>query len=125
MNESYDLGGDVLYEVDDELGEVRSTWPDGKSVNGVYQYTAEDVARARSLGYQGSDDQVCEGMHRDHDLAHHLVMRAVGFDSSVILRRIAEGKDKHPAGLGQLEERLAFLVQRVANEGLHAVARAT
>lgn len=112
----------MLYEVDDEQGHVQSIWPDGKCCTGIYQYTAEDVARARSLGYEGSDAEVCESLHREHDLAHHLVMQALGWPSSVVLRMAAEGYGSFPVGVYQLEERLAFLVQRVSNIGLQAVA---
>jgi hypothetical protein len=113
--------GAVLYEIDDEHGCVQSLWPDGKCVNGVFNYTEEDVQRARKLGYEGGDADVCEQMHREHDLAHHLVMQAIGWDSSLVLRRIAEGCDTHPPGLGQLEERLAFLLQRASNVGITGI----
>jgi hypothetical protein len=116
---SFDLG-DVTYTI--EPGRVVSMWPDGQTVCGDFQYRQEDVARARALGYQGSDREVCEQLHAEHDLAHHLVAQALGWPSSVVLRMAAEGHDRFPVGVYQLEERLAFLVQRVGNVGLRAVA---
>lgn len=120
-NETLRLG-EVLYEIDDEQGHVQSIWPDGKRLIGAYSYDEEDVARARSLGYTGTDLEVCAALHREHDLAHHLVAQALGWPSSMVLRLAAEGHETFPVGVYQLEERLAFLVQRVSNIGIPAVA---
>ena len=109
--------GSVLYEVDDELGHVQSLWPDGKCATGVYQYDDEDEARARSLGYEGTREEVCAALHRDHDALHHLVAQALGWDSSVVLRLAAEGRETFPVGMYQLEERMAFLVAAAMNKG--------
>jgi hypothetical protein len=121
---AYDLG-DVVYTVDPDSRRVVSCWPDGRETVGTFSYTEEDIARARALGYQGSDAQVCEQLHAEHDLAHHLVAQALGWPSSVVLRMAAEGRTRFPVGVYQLEERLAFLVQRVGNVGLRQVAAQT
>ncbi len=114
----------LRYEVDEQARTVRSVFPDGTEALGVASFTAEDVARARSLGYQGSDDEAAWAMHREHDLAHHLAMRALGWPWSQVLWFVAHGQtQRFPAGVYQTEERLAFLLQRAGNEGLLALVR--
>lgn len=113
---AYHLPGGVLYEVDDEQFHVATTFPDGKVATGVAQFEDEDEARARGLGYEGTRPDVCWSMHRDHDLLHTIVAQAAGWPYSMVLWASAHAVE-HPAGFGNAEERMVFLVTRALNLG--------
>lgn len=111
----------VTYEIDDDRERVRSRFPDGTSCLGVASFTAEDHARAEALGYGRGHDAVWQ-MHREHDLAHHLVAQALGWPYSIVLHRAANCLTEFPVGVYATEERMSFLVQRAANVGVCALA---
>lgn len=118
MTEIIHLGA-VRYEINDD--HVASVFPDGSVCHGVFTFTDEDEARARALGYHGSSDQACWRMHRDHDLAHHLVAQALGWSYSQVLHMAAQGATSFPVGVYATEERMAFLVARAANVGVRGL----
>lgn len=111
------------YEIDDEARTVRSVFMDGTSCYGVASFTKEDRARAAALGYGVGTDAVWR-MHREHDLAHHLVARALGWDHSMVLWLSAQGRSGFPVGVYATEERMSFLVQRAAQVGVEGCALA-
>lgn len=111
--------GAVRYEIHDS--HVTSLFPDGTVCHGVFTFTGEDEARARALGYLGTSPDVCRQLHRDHDLAHHLVAQALGWPHSQVLHLAAHGATTFPAGVYATEERMAFLVARAANVGVRGL----
>lgn len=105
------------FTIDDEARQVETIFDDGKNVVGTPNQDDESIARARSLGYEGSDAEVVWRMTRHHDLVHHLVAEAEGQPWSVVMHAVANGYEI-PPGVGEREERLVFLVQRLLNVGL-------
>lgn len=107
----------LVYEIDDEAEVVRSVWPDGMDLVAVAVPGPETEARAAALGYSGR--RAVWEMTAEHDLAHHLVARALGLPWSVHLRCVAEGRRSRD---GAREEPLALLLQRIGRDGLLAAA---
>jgi hypothetical protein len=97
-------------------GWVRTTLPDGSPIYAVPGETAEDVARAHSLGYDGN----VWAMTRDHDRIHALLAHAFGLPESPALRQTLTGVQSELAGA---EECAVLAIQRWVNlcrkEGLN------
>lgn len=106
--------GRVLYTVDHDRKIVTSAWPDGTTLVSVSPYDDESTARARALGYEGSDDHVRWQMTVYHDACHHVYATALGLPSSEHLYAIARG-ERSPEG--DQEERAVLLLQRAMNVG--------
>jgi hypothetical protein len=114
VTETLSLPNGLVYEIHD--GFVRSVFPDGAEAVGVFDYSPESLARADALGYL--DATV---MHREHDLAHHLVAQALGHPWSPVLHALARGQQPR-ARHAFVEERMALLVARAANVGVRGLA---
>lgn len=93
---------------------VITKFSDGAVLHAHPNYGDEDIARARALGYIGTDQEAVDAMTRDHDMIHSLVAEARGFIWSEALHGAATGRGY--AG-GEDEERIVFLIQRLLNEG--------
>lgn len=89
-------------------GWVRTTLPDGTEVRAHPNYGHEDVARARSLGYQGD----VWGMTLDHDRMHAQLATALGLKESPALRATALGQASELTGA---EEEMVLAAQRFVN----------
>lgn len=113
MNETCRLPNGVLYEIDDDHCYVQTIFPDGGAQTGVPRFDPEDIERARSLGYQGTDHDAVWAMTRDHDLIHSLVAYCIDEGESHALRYHTRGVQQK--GRIPLEERLCFLIQRALN----------
>jgi hypothetical protein len=103
------LPNGVMYEIDDENLKVKSVFPDGSELIGIASLEEDDVNRARALGYMDAWQ-----MHRHHDLLHHIVCQAMGWPYSIVLWMIANNLSI-PPGIGNIEERIVFLVTRALN----------
>lgn len=99
--------GFTLVEVFAE-GFVRTRLPDGTVIHAVPGDTAEDVARAHSLGYAGDT----WAMTRDHDRLHALLCHALGLEESPALRATARREESELAGA---EECAVLAIQRFVN----------
>jgi hypothetical protein len=88
---------------------VRTLFDDGEHCDGVPTFTEEDVARAVTLGYEGTADGVWK-MHQEHDLLHSVVAEAAGGTYSAALRYEIK---KPRVGIIPMEERVVFLVQKL------------
>jgi hypothetical protein len=106
MNEAFKFPNGVLVEIDDEQEHVATYFPDGHYTPAVANGSTEDIARARSLGYAGTDEEVVWKMTRDHDVLHSAIANAIdeGFSKAL-----------HGGEGGLIEERLVFLLQRALN----------
>jgi hypothetical protein len=114
---TYRFQDGLTVTVDDTARTVTSKFPDGLELRAVASVTVEDAARARELGYTGTDTEAAWAMHAEHDLLHHVVARAEGWPYSMVLRQVAlEQTAAH--GFGGREERLVFLLARALNKGL-------
>lgn len=107
-------------EIDDEAQRVRTTFADGSELVATPQHDAESIARARSLGYTGTDEEVVWGLTRDHDLLHSLLAEAQGLGASPTLHAVARGARVDPVA-ADMEERAVLLIQRLLNVGLAGV----
>lgn len=106
--------GRVLYTVDHDAKVVTSTWQDGTTLVSIPPYDDESTARARALGYEGSDEEVRWQMTVYHDACHHVYATALGLPSSEHLYAIACGERSAD---GDQEERAVLLLQRAMNVG--------
>lgn len=114
----------TLVEVDEQARTVTTTFADGARLTASPSMDAENVARARALGYRGSDGDVVWAMTRDHDPLHTVLTEAQGWDTSMTLWMAA-----HPAVVAtgevrlemEREERTVLLIQRLMNVGLAPV----
>lgn len=106
--------------IDDDAKTVTTTFPDGIQLVAAPRMDSESVARARTLGYQGSDEEAVWAMCRDHDVLHTLLADAQGWDRSATLYGVAAG---HPCDrrLASVEEAIVLLMQRLANVGVAGV----
>lgn len=93
-----------------------STFPDGaRLVADTWPQSSEQHLRADALGYGVTTDAVVE-MNRDHDLAHHVVARALGYPACPLLQAQAAGHQFQGITLDTRDiEALALLVQRAVN----------
>jgi hypothetical protein len=107
-------------EIDDDARRAETIFNDGSRVAAAPVMDDENVARARALGYEGSDADAVWAMTRHHDLVHTLMAEAEGWPWSPTLHAVANGYSL-PPGTSQREERLVFLVQRLLNVGLDDV----
>lgn len=80
----------------------------------------EFVARARSLGYSGSDEAAVWATTADHDVLHTAMAEAQGNPWSARLHAVAHGYALAPDAVEQ-EERLVLLAQRLKNAGLRHI----
>ena len=108
--------------IDDTARRVTTVFDTGGRVLAAPVPGVEHVARARALGYQGSDPEVLWAMCRDHDLLHTVLAVNEGYPWSATLHAVGH-RYQLPPGLAEAEERRVFVVQRMLNEGLAAVAR--
>jgi hypothetical protein len=108
------------FEIDDERRRAETIFADGSRLPAAPVMDAENIARARALGYSGSDDEAVWAMTRHHDLVHTVIAEAEGWPYSPTLHAVANGYEL-PPGASQREERLVFLVQRLMNVGLEEV----
>lgn len=108
------------FEIDDDLRRAETIFDDGSRVPAAPVMDDENIARARALGYTGSDDEAVWAMTRHHDLVHTVIAEAEGWPYSPTLHAVANGYEL-PPGTSQREERLVFLVQRLMNVGLEEV----
>jgi hypothetical protein len=108
------------FEIDDDARRAETIFNDGSRVAAAPVMDDENVARARALGYEGSDADAVWAMTRHHDLVHTLMAEAEGWPWSPTLHAVANGYSL-PPGTSQREERLVFLVQRLLNVGLDDV----
>jgi hypothetical protein len=109
-------------EIDDDNRRARTLFDDGSELPAAPVMDAENIARARSLGYEGTDEEAVWAMTRHHDLVHSLLAEAEGFPFSLTLHSVANGYEL-PPGMAQREERIVFLIQRLLNVGLAEVLR--
>jgi hypothetical protein len=110
------------FEIDDERRRARTVFDDGSELAAAPVMDEENIARARSLGYAGDDEEAVWEMTRHHDLVHTLLAEAEGFPFSLTLHAVANGYEL-PPGMAQREERIVFLIQRLLNEGVSGVLR--
>lgn len=108
------------FTIDDDARLVETIFDDGKRIAGGPNLDEESIARARSLGYVGSDEDVVWQMTRHHDLLHHLVAEAEGHPWSLVLHSVAHGYEQDSAVMDR-EERVVFLLQRLLNVGLEGI----
>jgi hypothetical protein len=108
------------FEIDDERKRAETVFDDGSRLPAAPQMDSENIARARALGYEGSDEEAVWAMTRHHDLVHTVIAEAEGWPWSPTLHAVANGYTL-PPGTSQREERLVFLVQRLMNVGLDEV----
>jgi hypothetical protein len=93
------------FEIDDDARRAQTIFKDGSRLAAAPVMDAENIARARALGYKdGSDADAVWAMTRHHDLVH----------------AVANGYSL-PPGTSQREERLVFLIQRLLNVGIDEV----
>lgn len=111
-------------DVDDEHRLVRTTFDDGAELVAAPQLDPESIARARALGYTGSDEDAVWAMTRDHDLLHTVLADAHGLPNSPTLHAVAHGHDVHPLQ-ADIEERSILLIQRLLNVGVAGVLPTT
>ncbi len=109
-------------EINDERRRAKTVFDDGSELVAAPVMDEENIARARALGYDGSDAEAVWEMTRHHDLVHTLLAEAEGFPFSLTLHAVANGYEL-PPGMSQREERIVFLIQRLLNEGLAGVLR--
>jgi hypothetical protein len=107
-------------EVDEAARRATTVFDDGSRLVAAPVMDAENIARARALGYTGHDAEAVWAMTRHHDLVHTLLAEAEGFPFSFTLHAVANGYEL-PPGLSQREERIVFLIQRLLNVGLTEV----
>jgi hypothetical protein len=108
------------FEIDDETRRAETIFGDGSRLAAAPVMDPENIARARALGYEGSDEDAVWEMTRHHDLVHTVIAEAEGWPFSPTLHAVANGYEL-PPGTSQREERLVFLVQRLLNVGLDEV----
>jgi hypothetical protein len=108
------------FEIDDDAHRAKTVFDDGSELVAAPVMDAENIARARALGYQGSDEDAVWRMTRHHDLVHTLLAEAEGFPYSLTLHAVANGYEL-PPGMSQREERIVFLIQRLLNIGIAGV----
>lgn len=125
--------GECRVTIDPALELVTTEFADGKRLHAQPNYDEESLARARALGYKGRKGCRCTGrcpacdrwavwrMNADHDLAHSMLAAAMGLPYSPTLWAVAHG-EQYPHEDAMREERAVFLLQRMANQGLEAVA---
>jgi hypothetical protein len=106
--------------IDPEGRTVSTLFEDGAEVLTCPNLDHESIARARSLGYRGSEEAVVWAMTADHDLVRTLVAEPQGHPWSATLHAVAHGYAL-TSGMVEQEERLVLLVQRLANVGLDCV----
>jgi hypothetical protein len=108
------------FVIDDEARRAETIFDDGSRLPAAPVMDAENIARARALGYTGSDEDAVWAMTRHHDLVHTVIAEAEGWPYSPTLHAVANGYAL-PPGTSQREERLVFLIQRLLNVGLDEV----
>lgn len=103
---------------------VRTILSNGAEVIATPTVDVESVARARALGYAGSDTEAVWEMTRAHDPLHTLLAEALGYRESAVMRYAAEGLSPSSSMMREVmdrEERIVLLMQRLLNEGLDAL----
>jgi len=110
------------FEIEEHKRRARTVFDDGSDLVAAPVMDQENIARARSLGYTGADEDAVWEMTRHHDLVHTLLAEAEGFPFSLTLHSVANGYEM-PPGMAQREERIVFLIQRLLNVGLAEVLR--
>ena len=108
------------FEIDDERRRAKTLFDDGSHLVAAPVMNDENIARARSLGYEGPPEEAVWAMTRHHDLVHTLLAEAEGFEFSLTLHSVANGYEL-PPGMAQREERIVFLIQRLLNVGIEEV----
>jgi len=106
--------------IDDAGQRVETVFDDGAVVAAIPEFDDESIARARALGYRGTDDEAVWSMTRHHDLMHTVIAEAEGHPYSPTLHAVGHGYHL-PPGAAEREERVVFVAQRMLNEGLEAV----
>ena len=99
---------------------LSTTFSDGAELIAAPNMDAESIARARSLGYCGSDSYAVWAMTRDHELLHTLIAEAQGHPWSPTLHAVAHGYALAP-GVVEQEERVVLFAQRLRNVGLEPI----
>jgi hypothetical protein len=110
------------FEIHEHKRRATTVFDDGSELTAAPVMDQENIARARSLGYKGTDEEAVWEMTRHHDLVHTLLAEAEGFPYSLTLHSVANGYEM-PPGMAQREERIVFLIQRLLNVGLAEVLR--
>lgn len=96
---------------------IVTRFPDGSEVHAHPDGSQYQNDVAPTLGYESVEE-----MTRDHDAAHTLLSVAMGDNYSHTLYGVAHNEHVEPARV-DMEERLAFLLQRVSNIGIAGVLR--
>jgi hypothetical protein len=109
-----------LVVIDPDGRSVTTRFEDGAEVVARPNLDGKSIARARSLGYRGSDDAVAWAMTADHNLMHALVAKAQGHPWSATMHAAAHGYRLAP-GVVEQEEGLVLFAQRLSNVGLDCV----
>lgn len=85
-----------------------------RTVNAAPNYSEEDVARARSLGYDGTNEEAVKLMSSDHEKIHSWLAYCEGAPYSFTLHAAAHGV-KLPLGWVKREENAVFCIQALMN----------
>lgn len=88
-------------------GFVRTTLPDGATIDAHPNHGPEHEARARALGYPD-----VWAMTRDHDRFHALLAHALGLEESPALRATVRREASELTGV---EEEVVLAMQRYVN----------
>jgi hypothetical protein len=91
-----------------------TTLSDGSVLVALSHYGQEHIARARSLGYTGTDHDVVDAMNADHDPTHQQVAQMLGLKDSPTLWAVAHNLPIN-TDLADYEERVVFHFQRKHN----------
>lgn len=94
---------------------VTTGFGDGGELRAAPVMDEESVARARSLGYRGSDEAVVWAMTCDHDRIHMELAQAEGSQWRRVLHGVVTGEHAC-SDEAHREECRVFYVQRKVNE---------
>lgn len=102
--------GAALVTIDREECCVQTLFQDGSLVLARPNFTDEDRARARSLGYPGVYEMTLE-----HDVLHSFLAQRRGLDASPVLWAVAHGEEL-PGEVAGREEALVLAFARYMND---------
>lgn len=108
------LGEGVVFEIDAEARQVRTIYPDGRSMAATREDTPENRAEAADQGYTG-EDAVWRSLVA-HELLHTLATRALLGRESLVLRH-ESGAERNRYALRLHEEAVVISLQRLLMTG--------